>query len=63
MARRPRPSLASETVRIAIAAELKRLYSNVLHEPIPDRMAELLSQLDQSLENDLNNDVPSANTT
>jgi hypothetical protein len=47
MARRPRPNLAFEAVRTAIAAELKRHYSNVLHEPIPERMAELLRQLDQ----------------
>jgi len=30
-----------------IGAELRRLHSNVLREPIPDRMAELLRQLDQ----------------
>jgi hypothetical protein len=47
MARRPRPNLAFEAVRTATAAELKRRYSNVLHEPIPDRMAELLRQLVQ----------------
>jgi Anti-sigma factor NepR len=47
MARRPSRRLASEAVRTGIAAELKRLYSNVLQEPIPDRMAELLRQLDQ----------------
>jgi len=47
MARRPEARLAFEAVRTAIAAELKRLHSNVLHEPIPDRMAELLRQLDQ----------------
>jgi hypothetical protein len=54
MARRPRASLAFEGVRAAIAAELKRLYSNVLHEPITDRMAELLRQLDQPPEDGQN---------
>jgi hypothetical protein len=48
--------LASETVRTAIAEELKRLYSSILREPIPDRMAELLRQLDQPLQEDQNND-------
>lgn len=47
MARGPQGRLAFEAVRIAIGAELMRLYSNVLREPIPDRMAELLRQLDK----------------
>jgi hypothetical protein len=47
MARRPRSRLAFEVVRTAIAAELNALYSDVLHEPIPERMADLLRQLDQ----------------
>jgi hypothetical protein len=33
-------------VRTGIGAELRRLYSDVLHEEIPDRMAELIKQLD-----------------
>jgi hypothetical protein len=56
MARRPKTRVVFEAVRIAIAAELKRLHSNVLHEPIPDRMAELLRQLDQPPEEDKNSD-------
>jgi hypothetical protein len=40
----------------AIAAELKRLHSNVLQEPIPDTMAELLRQLDQPPEDDQKTD-------
>jgi hypothetical protein len=34
-------------VRAAIGGELRRLYSDVLREEIPDRMAELIRQLDQ----------------
>jgi anti-sigma factor NepR-like protein len=34
-------------VRTAIGAELRRLYSDVAREEIPDRMAELLKRLDQ----------------
>jgi Anti-sigma factor NepR len=37
-------------VRTAIGAELRRLYSDVLREEIPDRMAELLKRLDQPKE-------------
>jgi Anti-sigma factor NepR len=36
-------------VRRGIGAALRTLYSDVLREDIPDRMAELLSQLDQQL--------------
>jgi Anti-sigma factor NepR len=36
-------------VRRGIGAALRTLYSDVLREEIPDRMAELLSQLDQQL--------------
>ena len=32
-----------------IGSELRKLYSDVLREEIPDRMAELLLQLDQQL--------------
>jgi hypothetical protein len=38
-----------EAVRAAIGAELKKLSADVLYEPIPDRMAELLKQLDHAL--------------
>ena len=47
MARRHNTRSPFETVRTAIGAELKRLYSDVLHEPIPNGMAELLKQLDR----------------
>ena len=36
-----------KAVLTAIGAELRRIHSDVLREPIPDRMAELLRQLDQ----------------
>jgi hypothetical protein len=36
-------------VRRGIGAALRTLYSDVLREEIPDRIAELLSQLDQQL--------------
>ncbi len=45
--RRPNRRLDFQAVRAGIAAELKRLYSRVLDEPIPDKMAELPKQLDQ----------------
>jgi Anti-sigma factor NepR len=37
-------------VRSAIGTELRKLYSEVLHVAIPDRMAELIKQLDQLTE-------------
>jgi hypothetical protein len=46
MARRPKARSATEAVRAAIGAELKRLFSNVLREPIPEAMAKLLKKLD-----------------
>ena len=51
MARQPNVRSAFNAVRIAIGAELARLFSNVLREPIPDGMAELLRQLDKPIEN------------
>jgi Anti-sigma factor NepR len=47
MARRPEAGLDFEAVRTAIGAALRAHYSEVLREPIPDRMVELLRQLDQ----------------
>jgi hypothetical protein len=47
MVRRPNARLAFEAVRTAVGAELKRLFSNVLQEPLPEEMAELSRQLDQ----------------
>jgi hypothetical protein len=36
-----------KAVRTAIGGELRRLYSDVLREEIPDGIAELLKRLDQ----------------
>ena len=49
MGRRPRADLDFEAVRTAIGTALRSLHSDVLHEPIPDKIAELLRQLDQQL--------------
>jgi hypothetical protein len=49
MGRRPSPGSDFEAVRTAIGTGLRSLHSNVLLEPLPDRMAELLRQLDQQL--------------
>ncbi len=49
MGRRPRAGSDFEAVRTAIGTVLRSLHSNVLREPLPDRMAELLRQLDQQL--------------
>jgi Anti-sigma factor NepR len=38
-----------KAVRTSIGQALRSLYSDVLREEIPDRMAELLLQLDQRL--------------
>jgi hypothetical protein len=56
MARRPKAPLRSDAVRAAIAAELRRLHSDLLQEPIPERMAELLRQLDQPTQGDEDSD-------
>jgi hypothetical protein len=56
MAHRPSPTLKLEAVRTAIAAELRRLHSDMLQEPIPQRMAELLRQLDQPTKSGENGD-------
>jgi hypothetical protein len=49
MGRRPRAGSDFEAVRTAIGTALRSLHSNVLHEPLPDRIAELLRQLDEQL--------------
>ena len=36
-------------MRAGIGTALRSLYSNVLNEPLPDRIAELLKQLDEQL--------------
>jgi Anti-sigma factor NepR len=49
MIRRPRAGRDFEAVRTAIGMALRSLHSEVLHEPLPDRIAELLRQLDQQI--------------
>jgi hypothetical protein len=56
MARRPNAPLRLNAVGAAIAAELRRLHSDLLQEPIPKRMAELLRQLDQPMQRDEDSD-------
>jgi hypothetical protein len=56
MARRPNVHTASEAIRAAIGAELKRLFSDVLREPVPEEMARLLRQLDWTPEEGQNTD-------
>jgi hypothetical protein len=63
MSRRPNTRSPFETVRTAIGAELKRLYSDVLHEPIPDGMGELLKQLDDPPKSGHNTDTRPARTS
>jgi hypothetical protein len=63
MGRRPRTGSDFEAARIAIGAALRTYrtyYSEVLREPIPDRMAELLKQLDQPPES--SQDADNANS-
>jgi len=52
MGSRPRAGFCFDAVRAAIGAALRAHYSEVLREPIPDRIAELLKQLDQPPERD-----------
>jgi len=49
MGRRPRPRSHFDWVRAGIGSALRSLHSEVLREPLPDRIAELLSQLDAQL--------------
>jgi hypothetical protein len=49
MSSRPRAGRDFEAVRTAIGMALRPLHSEVLHEPLPDRIAELLRQLDQQI--------------
>jgi hypothetical protein len=49
MRHRPRAGSDFAAVRAGIGTALRSLHSNVLPEPLPDRMAELLSELDQQL--------------
>lgn len=41
-----------KAVRTGLGAALRMLHSNVLREEVPDRMAELLRQLDQQKDTD-----------
>ena len=49
MGRRPRPRSPFDSVRAGIGSALRSRYSDVLHEPLPERIAELVMQLDQQL--------------
>ena len=49
MTRRPRARSPFDSVRAGIGTALRLLYSNVLDEQLPDRIAELLGQLDEQL--------------
>jgi Anti-sigma factor NepR len=46
---RPRGSPDFEAVRTAIGTTLRSLHSHVLNAPLPERIAELVRQLDQQL--------------
>jgi hypothetical protein len=56
MGRRPRAVSDFEAVRTAIGTALRSLHSNVLNEPLPDRIVELLRQLDRPSENNQDTD-------
>jgi Anti-sigma factor NepR len=49
MGRRPRAMSHFDAVCAGIGTALRSLYSNVLNEPLPERIAELLRQLDEQL--------------
>jgi Anti-sigma factor NepR len=49
MGRRPRARSHLDSVRAGIGSALRSLHSDVLREPLPDRIAELLRQLDERL--------------
>jgi hypothetical protein len=49
MGRRPRLGADFQAIRNAIGTRLRSIHSHVLNEPLPERIAELLSQLDQQL--------------
>jgi Anti-sigma factor NepR len=44
---RPDAGVDSEAVRIGVAAALLAIHSDLLREEVPDRIAELLRQLDE----------------
>lgn len=49
MGRRPRARSHLDSVRTGIGSALRSLHSDLLREPLPDRIAELLRQLDERL--------------
>ena len=49
MGRRPRAGSQFDSVRAGIGSALRSLHSDVLREPLPDGIAELLRQLDEQL--------------
>jgi hypothetical protein len=49
MVRRLKARSHFDSVRVGIGTALRSLYLNVLNEPLPDRIAELLRQLDEQL--------------
>jgi hypothetical protein len=49
MTRRPRVRSPLDSVRAGIGSALRSIHSDVLQEPLPDRIAELLRQLDEQL--------------
>jgi hypothetical protein len=46
---RLRPRSHFDSVRAGIGSALQSLHSDVLREPLPDRIAELMRQLDEQL--------------
>jgi hypothetical protein len=49
MARWPRAGSQFDWVRAGIGIQLRSLYSHVLNEPLPEKIVELLKQLDEQL--------------
>jgi len=49
MGHRPRRRSHFDSLRAGIGNALRSLHSDVLREPLPDRIAELLRQLDEQL--------------
>jgi len=49
MGRRGKARSHFDAVRTGIGTELRSLYFNVLNEPLPEKIAELLRQLDEQI--------------
>ena len=49
MGRRPKARSHFDSVRAGIGSALRSLHSDTLREPLPERIAELLWQLDEQL--------------